>query len=463
MRLYNTLTGKKEAFVPQQAKHVNMYVCGPTVYDVPHIGNIRTAVVFDALRRFLEYKGNSVTKLVNLTDVDDKIIQRAIEEGVSSNLIADRYIAEALKDYESLMIRRADLYPRPTEEMNEIIQMISQLVKAGYAYEREGNVFFDARKFEGYGKLSKKNIDDLLAGARIEVNDLKKSPVDFVLWKPYKSGEPYWESPWGNGRPGWHIECSAMVKKYLSHVDIHGGGSDLIFPHHENEIAQSEALQDGPFVHYWMHVGMLTNNHKKMSKSLGNFTTLRQTAEKFPHEVIRFFLLSGHYRMPMEYSEELLESARRAFERIKNCRHLLEEAIADGADGATDADFVHEAKAYFEDFIASLEDDFNTADAISVIFELVRAVNTRAHKAALPKAFAEQMLEVMNNMCELLGLGFAAVNEDVDTGEIETLIAQRQEARKNKNWAEADKIREDLTERGIILEDTAAGVRWTRK
>ena len=451
MKVYNTLTRKKEEFTPKLENHVNMYVCGPTVYGLVHVGNIRAQVVFDTVRRYLEYKGYKVTMVQNFTDVDDKIIQRSIEEGLSSQNISEKYIVEAFNDADAMAIRRADCYPKVTEEMDEIIEMVAQLVEAGKAYVNEGHVFFDAQNFKDYGKLSRKNIDDLLAGARVEVSDLKQSPVDFVLWKPNKPGEPFWESPWGNGRPGWHIECSAMVKKYWGYVDIHGGGADLIFPHHENEIAQSESLQEEPFAKYWMHVGMLTNGHKKMSKSLGNFFTLRDTAQSFPHEVIRFFLLSGHYRMPMEYGNDLLESAAKGLERIKNCRNSLEKYDCDSA-------LLKEAEKFKEDFTASMDDDFNTADAIAAVFDLVRFANTRMRSNEEVSGLAG----LLDELCAILGLSLLEEEQTLEE-EVEALIAQRQEARKNKDFALADKIRNDLLAKGIVLEDTRSGVQWTRK
>ena len=432
-----------------------MYVCGPTVYNLMHVGNVRSAVVFDTVRRYLLYKGYTVKMVQNFTDVDDKIINRAHEEGTTASEVADKYIAEALHDCDALNVRRADCYPRVTEEMSEIIEMISELVEAKYAYVKDGHVFFDARRFDGYGKLSKKNVDDLLAGARVEVNEQKKSPMDFVLWKPsrkssrkpgkFSASEPHWASPWGDGRPGWHIECSAMVRKYLGAVDIHGGGEDLIFPHHENEIAQSEALQKESFAKYWMHNGMLTQGNKKMSKSLGNFFTLREIAEKFPHNVIRFFLLSGHYRMPMEFGEELLAAAGRGLSRIKNCRALLAES-----EGPAPA----EIENFRADFEAHMDDDFNTANAISVIFELVTFCNRLPTRGALA---------LLDELCGLLGIKIDDLDSAETNAEIETLVEQRQEARKNKDWAAADKIRDELMARGITLEDTPTGVRWTRK
>jgi len=466
LKIYNTLTRKKEEFIPHQANRVNIYVCGPTVYNLLHIGNMRCYVVFDTVRRYLEYKKYKVTMIQNFTDVDDRIIQRSLEEGISPQAVADKYIDEAFVDYKALGICPADHYPRVTEEMDKIIEMISQLIEARYAYVREGHVFFDTHKSKGYGKLSGKNVDDLLAGARVEINDQKQSPVDFVLWKPNKPGEPYWESPWGTGRPGWHIECSAMVKEYLQgNVDIHGGGEDLIFPHHENEIAQSEALQDAPFVKYWMHNGMLTNKHKKMSKSLGNFFTFRDVAERFPPEIIRFFLLSGHYRMPLEYSEALLESAQKGFARIKKCWELLGDAAKSGAEtlSENEAIWLKEAEAFKRDFEARMEDDFNTADAISVVFELVKFINVKMHEQDISKPFAKGMQEILDQLLDLLGLAQTENTVHSNEDEIEALIAQRQEARKNKNWAEADKIRDDLLAQGIVLEDTPTGVRWTAK
>ena len=462
MKIYNTLAGKKEDFVPNIPGQVNMYVCGPTVYNLLHVGNMRNYVVFDTVRRYLEYKGYVVNVMQNFTDVDDKIINRSIEEGTDSKVIANKYVAEALADYESLNICHAHRYTRVTEEMDEIILMISQLIDAGYAYESGGHVFYDTHKFKDYGKLSKKNVDDLLAGARVQVNELKKSPVDFVLWKPNKEGEPYWDSPWGTGRPGWHIECSAIVRKYLVDVDIHGGGTDLIFPHHENEIAQSEALQDKPFAKYWMHNGMLTRGHKKMGKSLGNFSTLREVAEKFSYDVIRFFLLSSHYRMPLEYSEELLESNKRALERIKTC-HTLLQASGDMGKSLTSEEqtWLEDAKAFIVHFESRMDDDFNTADAISVIFDFVKFVNIRVNGVEISKTLADGLLQILDTMCGLLGFHFE--ENQADDPEIDHLVAQRQEARKNKDWAMADKIRDELTAMGVVLEDTATGVRWTKK
>ena len=504
MKIYNTLTGKKEDFVPIQEDHVNMYVCGPTVYNLLHVGNMRCYVVFDTVRRYLEYKGYKVTMVQNFTDIDDKIIQRSLEENITAQEVADKYIKEAFVDADALGICRADDYPRVTGEMCSIIEMISQLIEAEYAYVKDGHVFFDAHKSKEYGKLSKKNIDDLLSGARIAVNDQKKSPVDFVLWKPNKPGEPFWESPWGTGRPGWHIECSAIAKKYLTHVDIHGGGEDLIFPHHENEIAQSEALQQEPFAKYWMHNGPLTNGHKKMSKSLGNFFTLREVKDKFPHEVIRFFLLSGHYRMPMEYSETLLKSAQKGLTRINTCWTLLLATGVEQEISSEEKAWLEEAKIFKTNFENCMDNDFNTADAISVIFELVKFANIKVNGNAVSKDFTKGLFDILEQLCGLLGLelgvklsrsiaeiktaqlkNLGLINNvntldyhgdgqsnkpdevKADTSfteaEIEVLITQRQEARKNKEWAKADKIRDDLAAQGIVLEDTPTGVRWTIK
>jgi len=462
MKIYNSLVGKKEDFITYKPNQVNMYVCGPTVYNLLHIGNMRVYVIFDTVRRFLEYKGYKVNMVQNLTDVDDKIIMRSIEEGIDAKAVADKYIAEAFVDYDSLNICPAHHYPRVTEEMDEIIEMISQLIDAGYAYIADGHVFFDAYKSKDYGKLSKKNVDDLISGARVQVNEQKKSPVDFVLWKPNKEGEPYWDSPWGTGRPGWHIECSAIVRKYLGDVDIHGGGGDLIFPHHENEIAQSEALQDKPLAKYWMHNGMLTSGHKKMGKSLGNFSTLREVGEKFSYDVIRFFLLSAHYRMPLEYSKDLLESNRKALERIKTCRNLLNSVDTnDKSLNPEEQSWLDEGKAFITDFESRMEDDFNTADAISVIFDFVKFVNVRVNGVEVSKTLADGLLQFLDTMCGLLGFAFEE-NQATDP-EIDNLVAQRQEARKNKDWATADKIRDELAARDIVIEDTPTGVRWTKK
>ena len=472
LRVYNTLSGKKEVFKPKRDNHVNMYICGPTVYNLLHVGNIRCYVFFDTVRRYLEYKKYSVTMVQNFTDVDDRIIRRSVEENITAQEVADKYVKEALVDYNCMNICKAEHYPRVTEEIQPIIDTISRLIENGSAYESEGHVFFDARKFKDYGKLSKKNVDDLMAGARIEVNEIKRSPVDFVLWKPSKPNEPFWESPWGLGRPGWHIECSAMVNEYLDYVDIHGGGEDLIFPHHENEIAQSEALQEEPLAKYWMHNGMLTIGHKKMSKSLGNFTTLRELAEKFSYDVIRFYLLSGHYRMPLEYGEALIEANQRSLNRIKNCRVLLADAAISAGETLSEAEvgYLEEAKKFRADFEARMDDDFNTADAISVIFELVRFTNRLVNADAstpLSKPCAEGLIALLDELCGILGLdiktaaGNAGSNQNGPASEeIELLITQRQEARKNKDWALADKIRDDLSARGIIIEDTTTGVKW---
>jgi len=435
MKIHNSLSAKKEEFTPKEPGIVNMYVCGPTVYNFLHVGNMRTAVVFDAVRRYLEYKGYRVNMVQNFTDVDDKIIARSLEEGISTQEVADKYINEVKQDFDKLNICAADSYPRVTEEMPEIIAMIEELIEKGCAYESAGHVFFAANTSKDYGKLSKKNIDDLITGARVQVNEDKKSPADFVLWKPAKEGEPFWKSPWSDGRPGWHIECSAIVRKYLSYVDIHGGGEDLIFPHHENEIAQSEALQSEPFAKYWMHVGMLTKDHKKMSKSLGNFFTLREVVEKFPPEVIRFFFLAGHYRMPMEYSEDLLESTGKALERIKNCKDMLKKAPS--------SEISQIIENFRKDFETKMDDDFNTADAISVIFELVKFANKNPNGS---------LLGLLDELLAILGIVFSEDSKEINS-EVENLIARRDEARKNKDWATADNIRDQLIAMGVKIAD----------
>jgi len=480
MRIYNTLTGRKEEFPIeefQNGKKVRMYVCGPTVYNLLHVGNMRCYVVFDTVRRYLESKGCAVTLVQNFTDIDDKIIQRANEEGTTPATIAEKYISEAKVDTKKLNIKEADHYPQVTKEIDNIIELITQLIEKGYAYEQNGHVFFATQKSDDYGKLSKKKVDDLLAGARVEINTDKRSPVDFVLWKPHKPGEPAWDSPWGQGRPGWHIECSAMSRKYLGeHVDIHGGGEDLIFPHHENEIAQSEAANGVSFVRYWMHNNSLTSGYKKMSKSLGNFFTFREEAEKYHPMVIRFLLLSGHYRVSMEYNEGLLQAAEKGFNRIKNChyalRQILEEATGEELWPPTTEDeqasFAKEDQCK-EAFEASMEDDFNTANAISAIFELVKLINTRMQNEISARV-ANKLQNDLGELCGILGLELEDPHDTFfglkpsEVEEIESLIAQRQEAKVQKNWTEADRIRGLLLSKyNVTLEDTPTGARWTRK
>ncbi|HPT76459.1 MAG: cysteine--tRNA ligase [Epulopiscium sp.] len=467
MKIYNTLTRKKEEFIPVDPGEIKMYVCGPTVYNYIHIGNARPYIIFDTVRRYFEYKGYQVKYVQNFTDVDDKIIKRAQEEKTTTTEIVEKYIAETLKDADGLNIKRATVHPRVTEEIPEIIDMIKTLIEKGFAYEVNGTVYFDTQAFDSYGKLSKKNQEELEAGARIEVNEDKKHPMDFVLWKPNKEGEPYWESPWGQGRPGWHIECSAMARKYLGDtIDIHAGGEDLIFPHHENEIAQSEAATGKEFARYWMHNGFINVDNKKMSKSKGNFFTLREVAQEFPYEVIRLFMLSAHYRSPINFSRELMQAAQNSLERIKNALFNLDHLIRHSQEEKMTEDekrLEKELEHFQNKFEEAMEDDFNTADAVSVIFELVKFSNVNVDSNS-SKEFA---IAVKNKILALLNiLGLFEKEEDtadILDEEIEELIMKRQEARKAKNWALADEIRDHLKQKGIILEDTPQGVKWKRQ
>ncbi|MDR0273070.1 MAG: cysteine--tRNA ligase [Clostridiales bacterium] len=449
MKIYNTLSRKKEMFSPISPGKIKMYTCGQTVYNDIHMGNARFYVVFDAIRRYLCFKGYDVNFVQNFTDIDDKIITKANEENCSAEEIATRYIAHTLEDLDALNVLRATVNPCATREVPEIIEFVSQLIEKGFAYENNGTVYYDVAKFNDYGKLSKKNPDELEAGARVEIETEKRNPADFVLWKPAKPGEPKWQSPWSEGRPGWHIECSAMVKKYLGdEIDIHGGAEDLIFPHHENEIAQTEAVTGKNFARTWMHCGILTTDHKKMSKSRGNFFTFREMAEKFPPDVIRFYLLSGHYRMPMEFNDTVLAAAAQGLQRIKTCYANLKHEIENFGGGTG-----HNAECFKNDFEAAMDDDFNTADAITVIFELVKFINTNP-------AGSEE-LNTLVSLCEILGIEIEDKSVS-DDSEIENLISMRNEARKNKNFAESDRIRNELSKMGIILEDTPGGVRWRR-
>lgn len=463
MKFYNTLTRKKEEFIPLVAGKVKMYACGPTVYNYFHIGNARTFMVFDVLRTYLKYRGFDVTFVQNFTDVDDKIINKAKEEGVSPEEISQRFIDAYFYDAGTLGIEKADIHPKVTENMVEIIEFVKELVDKGYAYQSGGDVYFDVSKYKEYGKLSKQSLEDLQAGARIEINEQKRNPLDFVLWKGAKQGEPSWESPWGLGRPGWHIECSAMSKKYLGEtIDIHGGGGDLVFPHHENEIAQSEACSGRPFAKYWLHVGYLNVDNKKMSKSLNNFFTPREIAEEFDLENLRFFMLSAHYRNPINFSRELLESAKNGLDRLYTGKNNLEYLLNNSEDLSPDEEeqkWVQSLVSYKERFNEVMDDDFNTADGIAVIFDLIRDINTniseRTAKTVLQEAY--------NLFMELTGvLGLLNKEGEVLEEEIERLIEQRQNARKEKNFALSDKIRDDLKEKGIILEDTPQGVKWRR-
>ncbi len=449
MKVYNTLTRQKEEFVPMEEGKVKMYVCGPTVYDFIHIGNARPYVVFDTVRRYLEYKGYDVTYVQNFTDVDDKIINRANKENTTMQAISDKYIEEAFHDADGLNVRRATVHPRVTQEMDGIIEMVQTLIDKGFAYEDKGTVYYNTKMFPEYGKLSRKNLDELIAGAseRVTIDDAKKNSTDFVLWKPKKEGEPSWPSPWGDGRPGWHIECSVMAKHHLGEtIDIHAGGEDLIFPHHENEIAQSEAANGKTFARYWLHNGFITVDNEKMSKSLGNFFTVRDIAAQFPYEVIRFFILNGHYRSPINFSRDLMQACQNGLERIK-------EETAQAA----------ELEKYKEQFEAAMDDDFNTADAVSVIYELVRFSNI-AVKAGVSKEYAGKIQDMLDHLCGVLGV--AELDEetisDEETKKIEELIAQRTEAKKAKDFAKADAIRDELAAMGITIKDTRQGVQWFR-
>lgn len=466
MKIYNTLTRQKEEFVPVHPGKVGMYVCGPTVYNYIHIGNARPMIIFDTVRRYFEYKGYEVNYVSNFTDVDDKIIKKANEEGVTATEIAERYIKECKQDMEALNIKPATHQPRATEEIGGMIKMIQTLIEKGHAYEVDGTVYFKTRSFKDYGKLSKKNIDDLEAGHReikVTGEEGKKDPLDFVLWKPKKEGEIAWDSPWGEGRPGWHIECSEMSKKYIGDtIDIHAGGEDLIFPHHENEIAQSEACNDEKFANYWMHNGFLNINNKKMSKSAGNFFTVREIGEKYPLQVIRFFMLSAHYRTPLNFSDTLVESAKTGLDRILTAIDLCREMAAKEETGSlSDAEKEHFAKveALVKKFEDAMEDDFNTADAVSAIFEIVRELNSTVKDFSAD--YAKKVLKVLEDLCGVLGIETTKEEEILDE-EIEKLIEERQAARKNKDFARADEIRDQLLEQGIVLKDTREGVKWSR-
>ena len=463
MKLYNTMSQKKEEFVPLEPGKVRMYVCGPTVYNFIHIGNARPMIVFDTVRRYMEYKGYDVNFVSNFTDVDDKIIKKANEEGVSASEISTRYIAECKKDMEGMNIKPATKNPLATEEIPGMIDMISTLIEKGYAYEKEGTVYFRTKKFKGYGKLSKKNLEDLEAGKRIAVEDQKEDEMDFVLWKPKKENEPYWESPWSQGRPGWHIECSEMSKKYLGdQIDIHAGGEDLIFPHHENEIAQSEACNGKEFSRYWMHNAFLNIDNKKMSKSLDNFFTVREISEKYDMQVLRFLMLSAHYRSPLTFSAELMEASKNGLDRIITAADLLKRLAGNGEGELTEAEeaLLREAKTYVQKFEEAMDDDFNTADAISAIFELVKFSNIHAADAHSQRFFAA-LREELVTLCDILGI-IVEKKEEILDEDIEKLIAERQAARKEKNFARADEIRDELLARGIVLKDTREGVVWTR-
>lgn len=462
IKVYNTLNKKKEEFIPLTPGEVKMYVCGPTVYNFFHIGNGRTFIVFDTIRRYFEYRGFKVDFVQNFTDIDDKMIKKANEEGTTVKKIGDTYIKEYYQDADALNIERATVNPRATEFIGEIIKFVKGLVDKGYAYEVDGDVYFSTKKFEGYGKLSGQNIEDLQSGARISVDERKKDPMDFAIWKAQKPGEPAWNSPWGMGRPGWHIECSCMAKKLLGEtIDIHAGGSDLKFPHHENEIAQSEALTGEPFARYWLHSAFVNVNNEKMSKSLNNFFTAREILERYDADVIRFLMLSAHYRQQLNFSEDLLESAKASVERIYNAIGNLENLI----DEVSREEMNEEEKAYLESlnkykekYIEKMDDDFNTADAITAIFDLIKDTNTNITIDS-SKELAQKALELIRELGAPLGMFQKSTKGNLEE-EIEALIAKRQQARKDRDFALADKIRDDLKDRGIVLEDTPQGVRW---
>ena len=467
MKIYNTMSKRKEEFVPLEEGKVKMYVCGPTVYNFIHIGNARPMIVFDTVRRYFEYKGYDVNFVSNFTDVDDKIIKKAIEEGVTADEISKRYIAECKKDMNAMNIKPATKNPLATEEICGMVDMIQTLIDKGYAYEKNGTVYYRTRKFKDYGKLSHKNLDDLQSGGRtllVTGEDEKEDPLDFVLWKPKKEGEPAWKSPWSEGRPGWHIECSEMSKKYLGEqIDIHAGGEDLIFPHHENEIAQSEAANGKEFAKYWMHNGFLNIDNRKMSKSLGNFFTVREISEKYDLQILRFFMLSAHYRSPLNFSADLMEAAKTSLERIltaaENLRFLSKNADA-GALTEEEEALLTDSDKYVQGFEEAMDDDFNTADAIASVFELVKFINTTAD-GSRSKEYLDGLYEKLFRLTDALGIIVEKKEEMLDE-EIEALIEKRQAARKERNFALADQIRDELLAKGIILEDTREGVKWKK-
>lgn len=465
MKVYNTLTKKKEEFVPLTPGKVTMYVCGPTVYNLIHIGNARPMIVFDTVRRYMEHKGYEVNYVSNFTDVDDKIIAKAIEEGVTAEEISTRYIEECKKDMQAMNVKPATTHPLATQEIAGMVEMISALIEKGYAYDVNGTVYFRTRKFEEYGKLSHKNLDDLRSGNRallVSGEDQKEDPLDFVLWKPKKEGEPFWKSPWSDGRPGWHIECSVMAKKYLGpEIDIHAGGEDLVFPHHENEIAQSEAANGKPFAKYWLHNGFLNIDNVKMSKSLGNFFTVREISEKYDLQVLRFFMLSAHYRSPLNFSADLMAASKNGLERILTAVERLEGIQGtDAAMSDEEKAVMSQVEALVKKFEDSMEDDFNTADAISAIFELVKLANVHVTAESCAE-LAEAVRSTIKKLCDVLGIITEREEELLDE-DIEKLIEERQAARKAKNFARADEIRDQLASQGILLEDTREGVKWKR-
>lgn len=465
MRIYNTLTRKKEELKTITPGEVKIYACGPTVYNYIHIGNARPLCVFDTLRRYLEFRGYKVKFVQNFTDIDDKIIKKAIEEGTDYKTVSEKYIEEFWKDAKGLNFREATVHPKATENIDEIIEIIKTLVEKGYAYPVEnGDVYFSPKKFAEYGKLSHQPLEDLEAGARINIGELKKDPMDFALWKGAKSGEPYWPSPWGNGRPGWHIECSAMVRRYLGDtIDIHCGGQDLIFPHHENEIAQSECCNGVPFANYWMHNGYINVDNVKMSKSLGNFFTVRDVAEKYGYEPIRYLMISSHYRSPINYSVDIIDQCKASLTRLHTCRDSLDFALKNAGDGEPEnaAEIRAQMEARKQQFIEAMDDDLNTADGLAAVFELVRDINVSVLQSG-SKALITDAIKLFDELMGVLGIVYPHEKEETLDDDIEKLIEARQAARKAKNWAEADRIRDELKDKGIVLEDTPQGVKWHR-
>ncbi len=464
MKIFNTMTRRKEEFVPLDKNEVKIYACGPTVYNYIHIGNARPLCVFDVLRRYLEYRGYNVRFVQNFTDVDDKIIKRANEEGLSFEEVSKKYIKEFWTDAHGLNFKDATVHPKATENIDEIINIIKTLEEKGYAYAVDGDVYYRTLKFKDYGKLSHQPIEDLQSGARIAIGEKKENPLDFALWKAAKEGEPYWDSPWGKGRPGWHIECSAMNKRYLGDsIDIHCGGKDLVFPHHENEIAQSEAANDAPFAKYWMHNGYINVDNVKMSKSLGNFKTVREIANVYGYEVIRYFLISSHYRSPINYSIDIIEQCQSALDRLYTCRESLDFAIKNAkSDIDDDEEILNLIASSKDEFIKAMDDDLNTADGIAAVFNLVSTINTEIINKEVSLNVCKKAAEMFDELTGVLGLLYNRKSNDIDD-DIEKLIEQRQTARANKDWATADKIRDELKAKGIILKDTPQGVTWTKE
>ncbi len=463
MKIFNTLTREKEEFKPITEGEFKIYACGPTVYNYIHIGNARPICVFDVLRRYLEYRGYKVTFVQNFTDIDDKIIKKANEEGTDYKTVSEKYIEEFWKDAKGLNFRPATVHPKATENIDKIIEIVSGLIENGHAYAVDGDVYFSPKTFPEYGKLSHQPLEELEAGARIMVGDIKRDPMDFALWKAAKPGEPYWDSPWGKGRPGWHIECSAMVCRYLGEtIDIHCGGQDLIFPHHENEIAQSECFTGKPFAHYWMHNGYINVDNVKMSKSLGNFFTVRDVAEKYGYEPIRYLMISSSYRSPINYSVDIIEQCKASLQRLYTCRDGIDFEIKNAPDGELDENVKAQFDKRVEQFVKAMDDDLNTADGIAAVFELARDINTLVVGKGVTKATAEYAAKIFDELTGVLGLVYNRKTETLDE-DIDAMIEARTKARKEKNWAEADRIRDELKAMGIVLEDTAQGVKWHRE